>query len=159
MSELKREIKQNKPFSTIEEEVYLNLQRTAYLLREKIVEILDEYDLSEVQYNILRILRGAGEDGLSFDQISERLVRKDDNIKELLDSLEIRDLLSQEEDSYSNLIYTVKITRDGISLVAKLDEPTILRNKVTLGHLGEDLLLELNELLVLARKRAIDLEE
>src|ERR1700754_3864051 len=82
--ELQTEIKQTKPFQSLEEEVFLNLQRTANVLSGKISDVLKPYELSSVQYNVLRILRGSGR-GLSCSEISNRLVTKDPDITRLID--------------------------------------------------------------------------
>src|ERR1044072_1438190 len=77
--DLQAEIKQNKPFSSLEEEVFLNLQRTANVLTGKISTVLKPFELSHIQYNVLRILRGSGK-GLACSEIGERLVTKDPDI-------------------------------------------------------------------------------
>ncbi len=66
------ELKQTKPFEHIEEEVFLNLQRTAQALSSAMAEIFKSVDLTPVQYNVLRILRGSLETGLLCGEISER---------------------------------------------------------------------------------------
>ncbi len=152
MSQLLKEIKQTKPFSSLEEEVFLNLQRTAYALRQSSNEVLKEQNLSGQQYNVLRILRGAGEKGLASSQISDRLVTKDSDITRLLERLKKRDLIKTARAEEDRRVKVSKITKKGLDLLKRLDNPIQDKNKNLLGHLGEDLLQQLNALLVLARK-------
>ena len=72
-----REIKQVKPFRLREEEVYLNLLRTTEALRTGENDLLKPFDLTPVQYNVLRILRGAESCGLTCSEISSRIGRAD----------------------------------------------------------------------------------
>ncbi|MCL5671337.1 MAG: hypothetical protein M1423_08600, partial [Acidobacteria bacterium] len=58
---LRAEIKQKRPFASLEEEVALSLLRTADLLDQNLETLLKPSGLSATQYNVLRILRGAGE--------------------------------------------------------------------------------------------------
>src|SRR5688572_3852135 len=92
---LKREIKQQRPFSSIHEEVVLGLVRTADQLAMPMNELLRQAGLSLSQYNILRILRGAGGEGLPCGEISERMVRRDPDLTRLLDRLEKSGLVSR----------------------------------------------------------------
>lgn len=151
MAELAKELKQTKPFESKEQEVFLNIQRTAEVLSWTMNEILKPFDLTRVQYNVLRILRGAGETGIKCSEISERLITKDSDITRLLDRLENRGLVVRERDEKDRRIINARITNEGLKILAQLDKPTLQGIKQMLGHLGEDLLEQLNALLVLAR--------
>src|SRR2546421_11590448 len=85
---LAREIHQNRPFSSVEQEVFLNVLRTADVLTTKLEAILKPFGLSPTQYNVLRILRGAGEAGLACGRIAERMITRDPDVTRLLDRLE-----------------------------------------------------------------------
>lgn len=151
MSELQKELKQTKPFKSKEEELYLNLARTTEALSWKMVELLKSYELTGVQYNVLRILRGAGEEGLICGEISERLITKDSDITRLIERLENRHLISRERNPQDRRHVISRITGAGLRLLAEIDEPIVNLHKKQLGHLGENLLEQLNALLVLAR--------
>ena len=85
---LQQEIKQTKPFESLEEEVILNLARTAEYLGSRSAEVFKRADLTGTQYNALRILRGAGPEGLSCREIGERMVTTGKDVTRLLDRLE-----------------------------------------------------------------------
>ena len=153
MSELQKELKQSKPFKSKEVELYLNLARTTEALSWKIVEFLKAYELTGTQYNTLRILRGAGDDGLICGEISERLVTKDSDITRLLNRLDDRGLVARERDPNDRRHVITKITDAGLELLAKIDEPLEDLHRQQLGHLGDGLIEQLNALLVLARSQ------
>lgn len=151
MADLAEELKQTKPFPSKEQEVFLNIQRTAEVLGWSMMEILKPFELTHVQYNVLRILRGAGREGIKCSEISERMITKDSDITRLLDRLENRGLVARERDEKDRRIVISRITDEGLDMLGELDEPVLQGIKGVLGHLGEDLLEQLNALLVLAR--------
>jgi DNA-binding MarR family transcriptional regulator len=152
---LQEELKQSKPFASLEEEAYLSIQRTAEMLWWDINETLKQAELTPTQYNVLRILRGAGRSGTSCSQISERLVTKDSDITRLLDRLEARGLISREREAKDRRVIITRITDDGLRLVAKLDKPIQECNRRMLGHLGDKQLSSLIKLLEIARDRPV----
>src|SRR5271157_2913285 len=93
---LAAEIQQQKPFEHVEEEAVLNLIRTAELLNQKASEYFRQFDLSRTQYNVLRILRGAGDDGLTCSATAERMVSHDPDVTRLMDRMETRGLIMRE---------------------------------------------------------------
>ncbi len=56
-------IKQTKPFASLEQEVSLTLERLTNDLGAQFAEVLKVAGVTTAQYNVLRILRGAGEGG------------------------------------------------------------------------------------------------
>lgn len=147
VTKLQKELKQTKPFSSLEEEVILNLARTAEYIGSRGAEVFKRADLTPTQYNALRILRGAGEAGLSCGEISERMVTKDSDITRLLDRLERRGLISRERPENNRRVVLARITGDGLKLLAELDAPMEESHRRLAGHLGKQRLKTLNELL------------
>lgn len=127
------EIKQTRPFELLEEEAVLNIARTAEVLGQSLGEFLREYQLSHTQYNVLRILRGAGEAGATCSQIAERMISHDPDITRLLDRLENRGLIARVRGKEDRRVVETRITSEGLRLLAGLDEP--LRNLLR-GRLG-----------------------
>lgn len=150
---MQKELKQTRPFVSREEEVYLNIQRTAEMLWSGVSETFRQVDLTPTQYNVLRILRGAGQQGVSCSEVSERLVTKDSDITRLLDRLETRGLISRERETRDRRRITTRITDDGLRLLAGLDKPIAECHRRQLGHLGEKRLATLSRLLEDARNR------
>jgi DNA-binding MarR family transcriptional regulator len=123
---LQAEIRQTKPFAMIEEEAVLNIARTAEVLGQGLSTLLRDYELTQTQYNVLRILRGAGEAGATCSQISERMINRDPDITRLLDRLETRGLVGRERSKEDRRVVVTTITAQGLALLGGLDEP--LRN-------------------------------
>ncbi len=89
------ELRQTKPFLHIEEEAFLNVQRTADVLMQQLASVLKSHGLSATQYNVLRILRGAGMAGMTCKDVGSRMISPDPDITRLLDRLEKRNLLTR----------------------------------------------------------------
>lgn len=153
MSKSARKLKTEKFVGSKEEDLYVNLLRTATALSWKTSELLKDFDLTVVQYNVLRILRGAGEEGLICSEISERLITKDSDITRLLERLEKRALIERERDPNDRRHVITKITDEGLKLLAEIDEPMTKLHRQQLGHLGEGLIEQLNALLILAKSQ------
>jgi DNA-binding MarR family transcriptional regulator len=144
---LKQEIKQKRPFRSVQEEAVLALARTADVLAAPMTEVLRNADLSMSQYNILRILRGAGEEGLPCGEISARMVRRDPDLTRLLDRLEARALVSRARGTRDRRVVTATITRAGRELLDSLDEPVEATLKKALAHVPATRLRTLIEIL------------
>jgi DNA-binding MarR family transcriptional regulator len=153
VGKLQKELKQAKPFKSLEEEVVLNVARTAEFLAASSVEVFRRADLTATQYNALRILRGAGGEGLSCGEIGERMVTKDSDITRLLDRLEGRGLISRERPSTNRRLVIARITEAGLRVLAELDEPVEESHRRLASHLGKERLKRLNELLEALRGR------
>jgi len=150
-TKLQKELKQTKPFKSLEEEVILNLARTAEYVGARVAQVLKGVELTPTQYNALRILRGAGEEGLTCGEISERMVTKDSDITRLLDRLEKRGLIRRERPETNRRVVLTRITDDGLSLLSELDGPMLEGHRRLAGHLGEKQLRALNKLLETVR--------
>ena len=144
---LQQEIKQTKPIRLLEEETSLNLVRTADLLAQRLTDVLKPHSISSTQYNVLRILRGGGSDGVSCKDIGNRLVTRDPDIPRLMDRLEKRGLLTRDRAKEDRRVVVHKLTPAGIELVNALDEPVESVHRAALGHMTKAKLHELVGLL------------
>ncbi len=149
---IQAEIQQTKPFSGLEEEALVALQRTADLLQGRLGDMLKPHGLSPTQYNALRILRGAGEEGRSCSEIAERMINRDPDITRLVDRLERRGLVKRSRDGKDRRVITTCITLAGLELLRGLDRPIEEFNRKLLGHMGEEQLQNFIKLLETARE-------
>jgi DNA-binding MarR family transcriptional regulator len=106
---------------SLPEEALLNIHRTAGRLQAAVAEVLKPADLSAAQYNVLRILRGAGKAGLACREIGERMVTRDPDTTRLLDRLEKRGLTARSRESKDRRVITVRITAAGLRVLQRLD--------------------------------------
>jgi DNA-binding MarR family transcriptional regulator len=150
--QLRQQLRQQKPFERLEAEVFLNVVRTAAVFLDTLADVLRPHDLSQPQYNVLRILRGAGPDGLPSGAIGERMVRRDPDVTRLVDRLEARGLVARNRPAGDRRVVRVGLTSEGRRLVDALDEPVADMHRRQLGHLTPDDLRTLSDLLEAARR-------
>ncbi len=151
--DLQAEIKQSKPFAP-EQEAILTVQRTADAFQRRIAEVLKPYEISATQYNALRILRGAGIDGLPCGSVAERMVTRDPDITRLLDRLDRMGYISRARDTRDRRVVTARITEKGLKLLKQLDDPVAELNSSLLKHMKKSQIRNLVGLLDLARRNA-----
>lgn len=136
-----------RPFTSVEHQVFLAIQRAASALSAPVADLLRQEGLSAAQYNVLRILRGAPEEGLSCGEIADRLVTRDPDMTRLLDRLEAGGLIARSREKADRRVVTTRITGEGLRLLAQLDEPVADLHKRQLSHLGKARLSQLASLL------------
>jgi DNA-binding MarR family transcriptional regulator len=147
MDDIQKALKQTKPFASLEEAVYVTLQRAAENLRTGFNDLFKTRDLTGAQYNVLRILRGAGQDGLSCGEIGGRMINRDPDITRLLDRLEGRELITRERQTDDRRVVLAFISEKGLALLKELDRPVDEMHKTQLGHLSEKELAAITKLL------------
>jgi MarR family transcriptional regulator, organic hydroperoxide resistance regulator len=150
---LQAELKQKRPFASREQEGYLALLRTADALQSRMETKLKEFGLTGTQYNALRILRGAEQEGLPCSEIGERMITRDPDITRLLDRLEKRGLVERLRGEQDRRVIYGKITPAGLKLLREMDAPLEKYGRELLQHVGQARLKELINLLELVRNQ------
>lgn len=155
-SKLAQEIRKERPFDAVEQEAFLNLQKTADALAADMGNVLRPSGLSPAQYNVLRILRGAGPYGLPLGEIARRMITRDPDLTRLVDRLEKRGLVARARcDKDRRRIYG-RLSDDGRKVLASLDAIVLDAHRRQLGHMGPERLQQLVALLEDARARVRD---
>ncbi|HEU4563689.1 MAG TPA: MarR family transcriptional regulator [Gemmatimonadaceae bacterium] len=149
--DLRDELRQRKPFTSLAQEAYLNIGRTEAVLQEGMDRVLKPHGVSGAQYNVLRILRGAGARGLCRNEIRDRLLTRMPDVTRLLDRMEEAGLVTRERDAADRRLVTTRLTEKGRELVDSLDAPVAAEHERSLGHLGEEQLRALVRMLTLVR--------
>ena len=129
------EIKQTRPFKTQREEASVALLRTADLMRRNIAVVVEAHGITGQQYNVMRILRGAGERGLPTLEIAERMIEQTPGITRLIDRLEAKKFVSRERCPTDRRQIFCRITKTGLALVNALDEPIRVAEEKALADL------------------------
>jgi DNA-binding MarR family transcriptional regulator len=165
---IQREIKQSRPFASPTQEAAVALMRTADLVRRSLAAVIDPFDITLQQYNVLRILRGAGSAGLPTLEIAARMIEETPGITRLIDRLERKALVLRVRCEKDRRQVFCHITQDGLDVLAKLDQPIRDAEDTSLASLSERQLGQLLALLdkarhglhaALAARRAEDTQE
>ena len=147
VSKLQEEIKQTRPFVNLEEEALLNIRRTSDRLQHYTQQLFKPHGITPTQYNVLRILRGAGDSGLRCSEIGERLVSSDPDITRLLGRLQKQKLIRRKCDPKDKRVIYAFITAEGQRLLKETDPLINDSIKHLLKHMSRDKLTTLISLL------------
>ena len=116
-------LKQNRPFVSVQQEAFLSILRTASELSHASDKFLREFGITQPQYNVLRILRGAGTEGLCRNEISARMVAATPDMSRLLDRIERSGWITREQDENDRRQVSTSITDSGRKLLAAVEGP------------------------------------
>ena len=122
LSAVAREIQQTKPFRSKGHEAVVALLRTADVVQTYIAKVLDPHGITAQQYNVLRILRGAGPKGLPTLAIADRMIERAPGITRMIDRLEAKGWVARERRSADRRCVDCTITASGLELLAELDD-------------------------------------
>lgn len=126
VKQLLEEIKQTKPFERAGDEALLSIIRTASILDHGMNELLRPFGITTTQFNVLRILRGAGTAGLCGKEIGERMVSRVPDVSRLLDRMENMGLIGKERDSSDRRHITARLTAKGRRVLEEARTPELL---------------------------------
>jgi DNA-binding MarR family transcriptional regulator len=143
-----RELKQQRAFSSQEQEVLLGLRVAAARIMEPWEKFLKaRAELTPNQYNVLRILRGSHPTRLPCGDIADRMIARDPDVTRLVDRLTRRGLVTRVRSRRDRRVVEVGITEKGQQVLRSLDEHVARFPKAMLGHLGPRKLEQLGALL------------
>ena len=146
---LREEIRQTKPFESPTQEAILSVYRTSDVLQRRFVKLVEPHGISLQQYNVLRILRGAGKEGTPTLDIADRMIEKTPGITRLLDKLEGKHLVRRKRCPEDRRQVLCWITDAGLNLLAELDKPIVQASVSSLHSLTQ---AELKQLISILEK-------
>jgi DNA-binding MarR family transcriptional regulator len=118
---LAEELHQRRPFASVQEEALLSVFVTQDLLHRNIKKMLRPYGISLAQYNVLRILRGAGDEGLPLMTIARRMIVRYPNVTRLTDRLETNGWIRRVRCTHDRRIVRGFVTEKGLALLATIN--------------------------------------
>jgi len=127
-------------------EAHIAIVKASTRLMDEFSAIVKPVDLSLSQYNVLRILRGAGPEGATCGEVVERLIQRDPDVTRLLDRLEKRGLIDRGRDLEDRRVVRTRITQTGLDLLASLDDTVDDLHHRLIGHLSDKQLADLRRL-------------
>ena len=125
----------------------LNIIYTQNNITERLIEILKPYDLSNEQYNVLRILRGQKGNPANMCVIQERMIAKTSNTTRLVDKLLLKELVTRKVCKENRRKIEVLITEKGLAILKELDPKVNDYENNIVANLTTKELEQLNELL------------
>lgn len=148
---LQREIRQTVPFRSAGHEAAVALLLTADRVRRAVSAVVEPFGITLQQFNVLRILRGAGEAGLPTLEIGERMLEVSPGITRLLDRLEAKGLVRRERRPQDRRQVLCWIQPAGLELLAQVDAPVDEADNASIANLAPAECQKLCELLAAVR--------
>ena len=118
-----------------ERQAFISILRAAELIRARFERLLKSYGLTEPQFNVLRIVRGAGRRGLPSQDIGKRMITRVPDVTRLLERLEQKGLVTRTRSEADRRVVLTRLTPDGRKLLSRLDEPVDECHRQQFGHL------------------------
>lgn len=115
--------KKVRALATPEHAVFIAILKTADALGRQAEQLVKSRGLTGTQYNVLRILRGAGPEGLPCSAIGDRMISHDPDMTRLLDRMEKRGLIARARQTDDRRVVKTCITREGLEVLKTLDQP------------------------------------
>jgi DNA-binding MarR family transcriptional regulator len=110
-------------FRSREQQACVGLLRTADAVKRSLAQLIEPHGITAQQYNVLRILRGAGPTGLPTLTIGERMIEQTPGVTRLVDRLEKKGLVDRKPCPKDRRRVFCQITEKGLELLSSLDEP------------------------------------
>lgn len=149
---IQQEIQQRLPFRSQAQEALLALLRTTDVVKYNLDQVAEKYGVTSQQYNVLRILRGAGSPGLPTLAIGERMIERAPGITRLIDRLEARGLVARMRGEDDRRQVVCRITPAGLKLLKQMDRPVDEADERALGGLTDTELTRLIRILAKVRE-------
>lgn len=131
----------------LEQSTYLTLQVLALRLKDEVELLLKSEGLSVTQYNVLRILRGAGAQALTCGEVASQLLNKDPDVTRLLDRMQKQGLVERLRSEQDRRVLLTRLTPQGRITVDQFDAPVATLHRQQFRHLTPDRLALLLDLL------------
>jgi len=144
---IREEIKQRRPFRSPHQEGLVALLRTTDVVRRYLAGVVEPHGITLQQYNVLRILRGSGKNGLPTLDIADRMIEKTPGITRLLDRLVVKSLVRRERSDKDRRQVYCWITTEGSELLERLDPLIDQADALALGSISRASVKTLVEIL------------
>jgi DNA-binding MarR family transcriptional regulator len=148
---LQQDLKQKKPFRSLQQEAYLSVVRTSTALTDAMEDLVKSRGISATQYNVLRILRGSDAEGLCRNALRDRMLTRMPDMTRLLDRMEEAGLVVRVREGEDRRMVMTRITQKGRQLLEDLDAPVMALHRKQMAGLTDAQLRSLSDLLTLVR--------
>lgn len=121
---------------TLEKQIIVHFIKASQFFTDELAAILKKHDLSNEQFNVLRILRGQNKP-TNMGTIQEHMVAKTSNTTRLVDKLLIKELVERKTCENNRRKIEVEITTKGLELLEETDPLIIKHDKDVLQNLTQ----------------------
>jgi len=144
---LQEELKQSKPFVSLEVEAYISLVRTEAVLSQRVDALFKQHGITQTLYNLIRIIRGGPKEGVPCAAIAERLITRVPDVTRLVDRAVKQGLVSRKRPETDRRVVLLRLTKRGDELLEALRDPLTELHAEQLGRLSQPELKKLIDLL------------
>ncbi len=113
-------------FKSDQHKAMLNVMFTASWLRGKVVGKLKQYNISQEQYNVLRILRGSYPKPLCAKDITDRMIDKNSNTTRIIDKLITKEYITKWRSEEDRREVNISITETGLEFLKEIDKEELI---------------------------------
>ena len=149
---LQEELKQSKPFASLEVEAYISLVRTEAILSQRVNALFKAHGITQTLYNLMRIIRGGPEEGVPCATVGERLITRVPDVTRLVDRAVDQGLVTRNRPESDRRVVLLRLTERGDTLLETLRQPLVDLHGEQLGRLPENDLKTLIDLLARLRE-------
>ena len=135
---MKRLVEERRPQTIVHtpaQQAVVALMRTTDRARRQLAMVVEPQGITLQQYNVLRILRGGGEEGVPTLEVAARMIEQTPGITRLLDRLEAKGLVKRERCRHDRRQHLCWITAEGLKLLERLDAPVLAASDAALKSL------------------------
>ncbi|HYG40007.1 MAG TPA: MarR family transcriptional regulator [Cytophagales bacterium] len=142
---LEEAIKQKK-FQSAQQKAWININYTFNYLSDHISKVFGQFDITQQQYNVLRILRGRHPESACCNEVKEVMLDKNPDLTRLCDRLVSKGLIARDLNSTNRRQVSLHITEEGLKLLTEI-EPVMKEYSVILNNLSDEEAQTLSNLL------------
>lgn len=124
-------------FKSPQQKAIINIRFTSNFLGNVQQNSMNQYDLTMPQFNILRILRGAG-DAINVNTVKDRMIEKSPNTTRLMDKLIDKGLIERIRCEKDRRVVFVKISQHGLAILSEIDKNTDISLLINAGLTDEE---------------------
>lgn len=150
---LQHELRQQKPFASLQHEAQLSIIRTGSVLVDAFEQVLKPHGITTTQYNVLRILNGAEPDGLCRNELRDRMLTRMPDVTRLLDRMEEAGLIVRAREEEDRRMVRTHLTEAGRQLLRTLEPDVEAEQQRPFAGIGAQQLEALIALLSAVRQR------
>ncbi len=126
--------------------------KTGHWITDQVSIELKEFDTTEPQFNVLRILKGRKGEPITVAEIQEQMVQRTSNVTRIIDRLLIKGFVNRKECSTNRRKMDITLTETGAAFLEKLNEKVAQMHEPMTDNLTDEELKTLTELITKLKK-------